>query len=404
MNFNWIVKPVVLALSVLLSLIFSSCTKEDHNEASGSFVLTLALQGSEGGFTYYPVQFDDVMTGTLSALGQSIAQPGYYTYTQIDNTIYATGGLGNNDLHAIVKNADGQLVKRSANVVFTNGLSDLLKVDDQTLLAIEMATSSDMLTFHKINSQSLNVTQTSRIPVSQISRVAAPSFSGAVLSDNLLYVSFYISDPNTWATNHTDSAQIAVFNYLELTLQKVINDPITGPIGGFGTKSGLIKDEKGDIYALSHSNPANGFSQTTKPGAIVRIKKGTTQFDTSYRFNMESVTGGFNTAHLMYLGNGKVFSTINMAKNKDQGRWSDSPLKPAIIDLYNQTVRFIEGVPLHSGTGRKLADTALRDGKYVYICVPEQTNIYIYKIDTENFTATKGALVEANFVAGFFKL
>ena len=91
-----------------------------------------------------------------------------------------------------------------------------------------------------------------------------------------------------------------------------------------------------------------------------------------------------------------------MAARDAQAMWSDSPLQSAIIDLNNKTVNFITGIPQHNGAGRRLA--ALQDGNYVYLTIPGEQGVSVYRVDTTNFTATKGADVEANFVAGFFKL
>ncbi|GAA4431305.1 DUF4374 domain-containing protein [Pontibacter saemangeumensis] len=393
-------------LSLFATLLFTSCDDDKQNEPDpvaqdSQFVVSLAVQGSDGGFTYYTVPFDDVMTGSLSAVGQGIEQPGYYDFTQIDNTLYSIGGLDDVNVVGITKNAAGELTQLG-NVSFTNSLSDIVKADDNTLVALELSSASDMVKFHTINANTVTVASTKQHPVSDITDLEAPSYSGMAISGNHLFLSYYISDPTTFATPYTDKAQIAVYSYPELEFQKVIEDDRTGPIGGFNTKSGLTKDEKGDVYALSHSNPANGYSQTTKEGGILRIKSGETAFDPSYFFDVEEATGGKTIAHLMYLGNGKAFAEINTADSEQQARWTDSPLKSAIIDLYDNTVTYIEGMPEHAGNGRRLA--ALHEGNYVYMAIPEGNGIYVYRIDTENHTATKGAEVQANFVAGISKL
>jgi len=392
------------ALCLLAAVFIAGCGKDDDvtpDDSENPFVVSLAIQGSDGGFTYYSVPFEDVMSGTLSAVGQGIEQPGYFDFTQIDNTIFSIGGLDDVNVVGISKKEDGSL-SQIGDVSFVNSLSDIVKADDNTLVALELSSASDQVVFHTIDPNTVTVTSTTQHPVADLTDLKAPSYSGMRISGDYLYLSYYISDPTTYSTPHTDQAEIAVYSYPELEFQKVITDSRVGPIGGFNVKSGLLKDENGDIYALSHSNPANGFSQTTKKGGILRIKSGETEFDQDYFFDIESVTGGKNTAHLIYLGDGKAYAEINMSDNEEQARWSDSPLKSAVIDLNNKTVTYINDVPQHSGDGRRLA--ALHDGDFIYRCIPEDDGIYVYKIDVVNNTATKGALVEANFVAGFFKL
>jgi hypothetical protein len=392
-------------LSLCAATLFTSCDSSDDDNSTPaeetSFVVSLAIKGSDGGFTYYSVPFNDVMSGALSAKGQGIEQPGYFDFTLIDKTLYSIGGLNDVNVVGITKDNAGSL-KQIGNVSFDNSLADLIKADENTLVGLELSSASDVVKFHTISANTVTVTGTKQHPVSDITALKGPSYSGMSISGNNLFLSYYISDPTTFATPQTDEAEIAVYSYPGLEFQKVIKDTRTGPIGGFNTKSGLIKDEKGDIYALSHSNPANGYSQTTKPAGILRIKSGQTEFDQDYFFDVEQVTGGKTISHLKYLGNGKAFAEINTADRSQQARWSDGPLKSAIIDLNTQTINYIDGLPEHAGNGRRLA--ALQDGKYIYMSIPEGSSIYMYKIDTENYTATKGAEVQANFVAGISKL
>lgn len=407
MNLTKLSKRFALpVLSLFASVLVTSCSDDDNNTpnpATGEnqFVVTLAMQGNDNTFTYYTVPFDDVMSGTLSAVGQGIEQPGYYDFTQIDETLYSIGGLDDKNVVGIRRTENGEL-EQIGNVSFTNSLSDIVKADDNTLVAVEMAGTSDIIKFYTLKANTLTVTGTKQHLVSAITDQDAPSYAGMRISNGYLYLAYYISDPVTFSTPFTEKAEIAVFTYPGLEFVKVMEDTRVGPIGGFNTKTGLIEDEQGNIYAVSHSNPANGYSQSTKPAGILRINSGQTAFDQNYFFDVAAATGGKTISHMQYLGNGKVFVEINTTERVQQGKWSDSPLKSAVIDLNSKTVTYIEGLPEHSGLGRRLA--ALHDGNYVYMAVPEANKIYIYRINLENNTATKGAEVQANFVAGISKL
>ena len=400
------IKKFALPLLGLFSgLLISSCSADDEEvnpmpqPAENPFVLSLAIQGSEGNFTYYTVPFEDVMSGTLSAQGKGIEQPGYFDFKQIDNTIYSIGGL--DDVNVVgIRNENGELVQ-VGDVSFNNSLSDIVKADDNTLVAVTLAATSDVVTFHTLDENSLRVTNTVTRPIADLTEDDVPAYSGMRIEDGNIFLSYYISDPNTYATDYTDVARVAVYSYPEFEFQKVITDDRVGPIGGFNIKAGLVEDENGNIYAISHSNPANGFSQFTNDSGILRLNSGETSFDPDYFFDVEEVAGG-NPVHLKYLGNGKAFAEINMAPRDEQSSWSDSPLQSAIIDLNEQTVNFISGIPEHSGAGRRLA--ALHEGNFVYLTIPGEEGVSVYRIDTTNYTATEGADVQANFVAGFFKL
>jgi len=399
-------KMALPALGLFTTLFMSSCSSDDTEvnlqpEPTGdAFVLSLAIQGSEGNFTYYTVPFDDVMSGTLSAAGQGIEQPGYFDFTQIDNTIYSIGGLDDVNVVGITRGEDGKL-KEVGNVSYDRSLSDIVRADANTLVAVSMSGDSDVVTFHTIKEGDVTATGTVNRPISDLTSDDAPAFSGMRIVGNNLFLSYYVSDPVTFDTNYTDEAKVAVYSYPGFEFQKVITDDRVGPIGGFNVKSGLIEDESQNVYAVSHSNPANGFSQVTNDSGILRIKKGETDFDTDYYFDVEEVAGG-TPVHLIYLGNGKVFTEINMASRTTQARWSDSPLKSAILDLNTKTVDFISNLPEHNGAGRRLA--AHHDGEYIYLAIPAGSEISVYRVNINDKTATKGASVEANFVAGIFKI
>lgn len=378
---------------------------EDPNEDFNPYVISLAVQGSEGDFTYYTTPFSDIMKGALNAKGQGIEQPGYYDFTQIDNTIYSIGGLDDIDMVGIRKNKDDGTLETIGNVSFDNSISDLKKADDQTSVSVTINSTSGVVVFHKFDLNSVTVSDKVTLPVSDIVDLKADeglNYSGMEISGNHLFLSYYISNPETFETTHTDQAEIAVFSYPELAFEKVISDSRVGPIGGFNVASGLIKDEQGNVFAVSHSNPANGFSQSTQPSGILKIAAGETEFDQDYFFDIAQAADGGNTAHLVYIGDGKAFAEINTAPRNAQETWSDSPLRSAVIELDDQRVNFIQGIAEHNGNGRRLP--LWQEGKEVYTSIPESNEIYIYKIDTENYKATQGAKVEANFVAGLFKL
>ena len=403
-------KIAIFAVALSASLSFLSCSKDDEGSSDipetigDSYVLSLAIQGSDSNFTYYTVPFNDVMSGTLSATGTGIEQPGYYAFTQVDDVVYSIGGLGATDVVGIYKDENGAL-QQKGNISLDASLSDIVKADANTLVSVSMARESDQVVFRTFNTNTVTAVSTVTSPVSNLKDVddSRAAYSGMAVSGNYLFLSYYLSNPDDFSTNYTDEAQVAVYSYPELEFVKVITDDRVGPIGGFNVNSGLTVDEDGNIYAISHSNPANGYSQFTKPSGILKINAGETEFDTDYFFDIDAVAGG-NTAHLKYLGNGIALSEVNVSERADQVRWSDGPLKPAIIDLEAKQVNFIQSLPEHSIGGRKLADYALYDEGYVYLPIPEGDEINIYRISPTDFTATKGATVQANFVAGFFKL
>lgn len=392
-----------LALSALsLLFIFSTVSCSDSDEGvscqGGDYGMSLAIQSTDGSYTYYTLAYNNLMSGTLTAQGQGIEQPGYYDFKAIDNTIYSLGGL--DDVNVVAISQDNGCLSQAGDVSFPNSLSDLVKADNNTLVSVAMSSDSDIITFRKFNPNTVSVTETVDVQVSEFTDLVGPSYSGMIISDDHLFLSYYISDPETFATTHTDQAEVAVFSYPELEFQEVITDDRVGPIGGFNTKSGLVKDQAGNIYAISHSNPANGYSQSTKPAGILKINAGETAFDEDYFFDINDVANG-TMVYAKLLNDGRFFAEINTEARATQAMWSDSPLESAIVDFEAQTVNYVQNIPAHAGDGRRLV--GFEEANNYYITIPEEDGIFVYQIDTQNYTATQGAEVQASFIAGFYK-
>lgn len=417
-NHSFIIGRLFLLTLVLYC---TSCAKDDapytgdFSKDFNPFVLTLSIESSDAGgatsSTYYNVPFADVMQGTLDAVHRGTENKGTYDFEKIGNTIYAMSDYGKTELEGIRKNKETQRTEKFGKVSLAQGMTDLIKVDDQTILGVSKGIfGTRTLKFFTIEMNTTHITGEKTIEIDSrwgpYEGKEGIDYSGMVLSGNHLFLSYYIAQPENYETNHIDTARVAVFSYPELALEKIIKDTRVGPIGGFNVKSGLIKDETGNVYAISHSNPSNGFmfqdGDHPKPAGILKIKAGETDFDPNYFFKMNEAAAGGNTANLCYLKDGKAFAEINILDRSDQGYLDDQPLRPAIIDLNTQEVHFIDGIPEYSGNGRRLA--VLYEDPYIYKCIPEEDGIFVYKINSEDYSAEKGAKVEANSVVGFYRL
>lgn len=393
-----------IAAAAIAATAFVSCSNDDDNTpstpaVSKPYIVTMAYAPASGyNYSYYTVPFGDIMSGTISAKGQGTEQVGYFDYTKIGNTIYAIGGLDDVKVTAIQQNSDSSL-KEVGSTTFPAALSDLVEGDSNNLVGVSMAQNLNTVTFYQIAKNSVAVTKTVSVPVSKLyTGTNGISYTGMAVSGNQVFVSYYEMNPNTYATPSTDQATVAVFSYPDFTFQKVITDSRVGPIGGFNVKDGLIKDESGNIFAVSHSNPANGYSQSTKPAGILKIANGSTTFDANYFWQ---AADNAIVSHMKYISGGNAFAEINTTARASQAAWSDGSLQSAIINLNNKTVNYISGIPAHKGQGRRLP--ILVDGNNIYTPVSDGTSSYIYKTDLSARTATKGAQAQASFVPGIFK-
>ena len=371
--------------------------------SNGKYVACLGVTSSNA-TTYYLVTADDLMKGVVSPKGNGIEQTGYRDFRNGGNTVFSIGGMGVIEANGFTLNTDGEL-QRKGKFAFDATLNGLEPVDDKTMLGVEFPKNpqaGDVFKFYTVDINSVAITRTVSHPVSQLSTLDWPGYTGMRVSDNKVYVTFYLSNPTTYETKYVDTAYVAVYSYPELEYITMIKDTRTGPAGSWNTDCGIQMDEKGDMYTLSTTAVANGFSQNSKtPAGFLRIKKGETSFDPDYYFDIEAATGGLRPAHISYIGNGLVYAEISTVKNQE--KWKDVDLKVCIIDVYNKTVTDIPEIPVHDGNGGRTF-TALAQGDYVYhpVTLPEGT--FIYRTDTKKMTAVKGAEVETTFVGGLFHL
>ena len=392
-----------------LAVAFTSCDDNldaEQEQPGAPYVLSLGITSS-GNTTYYVVSASDLMQGTINAVGKGIEQTGYHDYQQGANSVFCIGGMGVTSATAVVRGADG-LLKEQGQFVFDSSLNGLCQADASTMVGLELPASKESgrnLTFYTVDASSAAIlSKNTANVVDPISTLDWPSITGMEHSGGNIYVTYTPMNSNTFETAYTDTCYVAVYSYPGMQFVTLMKSDMMGPGGSWGAYNGLVKDEADNLYVMSNSAISNGYSQSTKHAGFLRISKGATQFDADYYFDFEAATGGLKPAHITYIGDGKVFaevSTLNPQTAAD--RWGDKSLKCCIIDLINQTVTDVEGIPVHNGNGgRRFA--CLVDGGNVYLPVSTSDGLYVYRTNVATAQATRGARISATFVGGFFKL
>lgn len=395
----------LLAACLLLGV--TACEEEGlGNEETpfAPYVLSLGIN-SNGTTTYYVVTAPELMSGTINAVAKGIEQNGYRDYEQAGQTVFSIGGLGLTSATGIVRDANGYLTERG-DFVFNSSLNAFTQMDGQNMIGLELPAnkeSGDQMTLYTVNISDVSITSQVKAPVFPLNQLEWPSITGMCYSEGNVYVTYFPMNPSTFETLYTDTTFVAVYSYPDMQFKTLMKDTRTGPAGSWNAFNGIFKVESGDMYIMSNSAIANGFSQSTKNAAFLRIPKGETHFD-DYYFDFETVSGGLKPAHIKYIGNGLVFAEVStISPQTSADRWGDKSLKCCIIDLNNKAVRDIKEIPVHNGDGgRRFA--ALVDGGYVYRPVTTSEGTYIYQVDPQAATAVRGAKVSTTFVGGFFRL
>ena len=345
-----------IILAAMAVGVLTSCEDDlaaEQETPNAPYVLSLGVTAN-GNTTYYVVSTDNLMEGTINAVGKGM---------------------------------------------FDNSLSGFCQVDANTMVGLELPTnkeSGSQLTFYTVDANTAAIlAKNTDTAVDPIDRLDWPSITGMMYSGGNLYVTYTPMNSMTFETAYTDTCFVAVYSYPDMQFVKLMKDTRVGPGGSWGAFNG---------YVMSNSAISNGYSQSTKHAGFLRINKGETEFDADYFFDFEELTGGLKPAHVAYVGNGLVFaevSTLNPQTAND--RWGDKSLKCCIIDLVNQTVTDVEGIPVHNGNGgRRFA--YLTGGNNVYLPVSTSDGVYIYRTDVTTARAERGARVSTTFVGGFFQL
>ena len=139
--------------------------------------------------------------------------------------------------------------------------------------------------------------------------------------------------------SNRDSAAVAICDY-SLNIKKVIYDNRIGTsVGAMRsvryTQSGA--DDNGNVYVFSGSSATD-----SKVGAL-RIKKGETEFDKSYKFDIFAKADGYRFRKAFHISGSKFLLEFYTDKNKYGNM--DASGKMAVVDMDAQSLTWVTGLP-----------------------------------------------------------
>lgn len=401
-------------LLLTAAFLLNSCYKPKSNssQSAGNYVLGLRTQGTSGTSDYLLTQ-DSISaeSNTVSATGNGIEQLAWCYYGTTGSTVFSFS-YGTNNVGIGYGMQEGGGLYEKGRFSFER-MDCFGKGDDNTLVAIgaPWGGGSYDCQIQLIDAANISITKKKLTPLYM--RDASDALNkwptSIVVNDDKLYVSFYPLDGGTWETDFTDTAYVTIYSYPGLDSLTTIKDTRTGPIGFYGNQSNMVKAENGDIYTVSPSSFAAGYTQVTKKSGILRIKNGQQSFDPSYFFDVETASGGYKLLAAQYAGNGLLVARMQLPGTDDiNSVWAafdvSIPIcKMAIIDLNNKTVQEIADIPAHGG--QYGAQWLIEDEK-VYVSITSSTagEARIYVIDPLTATATKAAKIEGQEVPAIYKI
>ncbi len=209
-------------------------------------------------------------------------------------------------------------------------------------------------------------------------------------------------------TQYPNECWVAIFDDETLTSKRLIRtDKLSYACGR--NKSQYYQmtwaTESGDIYVFSPSYAkvmADERQQTILPAGVMRIKRGTEEFDPDYYYNIESMTEGRSFLRTWPAGGAKFLMLMYDAPLTPEKKMTANQL--AIFDAEAGKFTDVTGLPAKESISGFGSSPYFENSK-IYITVTT-TDSYpaIYAINTDTGVATKGLTIEATQISGVGRL
>ncbi|MEP5338141.1 MAG: DUF4374 domain-containing protein [Algibacter sp.] len=404
-------KKTILPIAFAFATILSSCTSDDDTPSvviENTSNLAVAVASYGGTTPDALLAVDNFVEDEVSPIGNGIQQPGGIRrlYYQVGKTIISSS-YGDGGTVIGYRFVDGTLTE-IGELAPDSAYRILSKADNTTLIAIEGAKNGlEDRVFNVIDTENMSITKKVSTPIEEIADENLISWpSGIIVRDDKLFLSYFLVTNDNFTTPKSNEARVAIYNYPELTLDKIIRDTRAADIGIYGNFNGLVTTEDDDIYTYSSSSYASGYNPVpTLNSSILRIKNNETDFDSDYYFDFETISGGNKINFMHYAGNNKI--VVRMVTD-DSGLWAtyapttDAPVcKVAVVDLIAKTVTEVPEIPLHGG---QWATPTVNYNDKVYMNISDSNGAYIYEIDPVTATAIKSPRTISTQVRGLFNV
>lgn len=386
-----------LSAVVFFSAVLFSCSGDDSpkEETIPTPESKYALSFSTTDYDQYIWQFDStdqLMTGSINMVGKGIEQPG--SCIPVANTFFALTADDEGSASYFLNNKSQLTLDNRVSIPegYAYGVTDDNKVviiaaswdgtsTNNELVIYDPATVS--ISGRKFDDYGL-----------EDGFFEWPT--SVAVSGNRLFVSTFIRNADWKIMQGT--AQVKVYEYPSLKYINTIEDTRTTAIGQYYTNTGMIQTKSGDVYTFSSNSRMAGYTPTASPSGILRIKKGQSTFDSSYFMNISTVLNG-KVLSAYPAGDEKAY-VVYMPNDADatEAAWGflnhkSFKFKSAIIDLSNQTVVQVTGLPDHAGDNYYgLGSLYVEDGK-AYKGFVTNTEARIYQIDLATGVAKPGATI-----------
>lgn len=235
--------------------------------------------------------------------------------------------------------------------------------------------------------------RTGEIDLSSILRAEAPVmyYLGMKARDGKLFMGVFYEGAG-FVERYNDTAYVAVIDLATAKLEKLIKDYRTGSV--FDAYNSFAIDKNGDIYVA-------GLGYTNRPGGILRIKKGQTDFDAGYFFDLDAATG-YKCRGVSLFDNGLAF-TLALVKPDDSYEMNGPSHNFYRIDVLQKTsAGKLPGLPDVYGSNGAAMHTYGNDQILFALSGKLENSLYSYQVANGN--VSKKITLTGGRCSGFDKL
>ncbi|MFN6945148.1 MAG: hypothetical protein ACK4ND_09390 [Cytophagaceae bacterium] len=363
---NWL--RAVVFTGFLAFIAFSSCKKKDKEDEDPepTSKVNYAISNVAGigaASTTYVLGLKDLNTSEVNN-DNATELPAFASMWRYKDAVFMTRSGAPATMYKYTFDNEGLPVESGIlEVAGSNTFSTVVFIDDNQAYASLGGGQSKLIQFNPTSYQI-----TGEVDLSSVQKEGfTPWYLGAMERDGKLFGAV-----NYTGAGSPDSAYVAVIDVASGQLEKVMRDGRTRGIFTSGAAvNAFVKDIHGDIYVQ-----ADGGGE--KPGGILRIKNGQTNFDPDYFFNFPEVLGAPGKG-LYHFGNGLTFTT---RIDEPTQFWTGYSSKFVKIDLNTKTAQELPGLPLIRASSASLM-RKFDDNEILFsVAAAEENAVYSYKISS----------------------
>lgn len=404
-----------------ISMAFAACSdtgtfdRRGTDSNRGRYVIAATGEDAD-----YLLQAEDLTSGSITALGNGIESSGNRNWVfhrdAAYSFLYSKGDPGK--ATSYVLNSEGQLQRHSELDLTISVTTRGFYKDDIVLINSTRSLTDTRGTFYFVDAVKHSRSEAVSIDTKELATLGGADgkmayFTDVAQVDDKIYLAYKpingtgSGNANTMKVEIYGKVFLAVFNYNEttntLTYERSITDEgRTSFVAGASSsqaETGVVQADNGHVYVFS-SATTDPSGETDYPSAVLRIKKGATEFDKDYFFNIEALSGNHHLYRVWYLGE-SVFA-LQMYTVPDVAAASEATAyKFAIADVEAKTFRWVTGTPDASTVTAVSKPFVSKDDQTIAFAITTQADYpHIYTIDAKTASATKGLEIIAEGVSG----